>query len=254
MTYDRNKVVQIMKNWVGLKESDGSHKAIIDIYNSISPLPRSYKVKYTDAWCAATVSAAYHKAGYDVIFPSECGCSNMIDKAKKMGIWQENDAYVPSPGDCILYDWQDSGVGDNTGTPDHVGIVEKVEGSNITVIEGNYSDSVKRRVIAVNGKYIRGYVCPKFDSSTSTTTNVTTKGVPNKTPQSIGKVTADLLNVRSGAGKTYANIKTYPQIAKNTVVEICDALTAKDNSTWYYIRINKKTYGFVSAKYISVIS
>ena len=32
-----------------------------------------------------------------------------------MGCWQENDAYVPSPGDAILYDWQDNGIGDNTG-------------------------------------------------------------------------------------------------------------------------------------------
>ena len=40
----------------------------------------------------------------------------------------ENDAYVPSPGDYIFYDWQDSGVGDNKGSSDHVGVGEKVEG------------------------------------------------------------------------------------------------------------------------------
>jgi len=27
-----------------------------------------------------------------------------------------------------MYDWQDSGIGDNTGNPDHVGIVTKVTG------------------------------------------------------------------------------------------------------------------------------
>ena len=62
----------------------------------------------------------------------------------------------------LLYDWQDSGSGDNTGTPDHIGIVEKVASGKITVIEGNYSDMVKRRTITVNGNNIRGFVTPKY--------------------------------------------------------------------------------------------
>ena len=80
-----------------------------------------------------------------------------------MGIWIEADNYIPKPADIILYDWQDSGKGDNTGNPDHIGIVEKISGNTITVIEGNYSNAVKRRQIAVNGRYIRGYIVPKYD-------------------------------------------------------------------------------------------
>ena len=74
---------------------------------------------------------------------------------------------MPPPGDYIFYDWQDNGVGDNTGAADHVGIVEKVAGNTITVIEGNYSNSVKRRTLAVNGRYIRGYGVPKYGSTTA---------------------------------------------------------------------------------------
>ena len=92
----------------------------------------------------------------------ECECQKHIELFKKLGSWQENDAHVPSPGDCIFYDWQDSGVGDNKGAADHVGIVEKVAGNTITVIEGNYSNAVKRRTLAVNGRYIRGYGVPKY--------------------------------------------------------------------------------------------
>lgn len=51
--------------------------------------------------------------------PMEISCYYLIEAAKKMGCWQENDAYVPSPGDGILYAWQDNGIGDNTGNPDH---------------------------------------------------------------------------------------------------------------------------------------
>lgn len=70
----RSKIVNIAIGWIGCKESDGSHKAIIDVYNSHTPLARSYKVQYTDAWCATFVSACSIKAGYTDILPTECGC------------------------------------------------------------------------------------------------------------------------------------------------------------------------------------
>ncbi len=155
--------------WIGCKESDGSHKKIIDVYNYHKPLARSYKVKYTDAWCATFVSACAIKTGMTDIIPTECGCGEMVRLFQKLGEWDENDARVPNPGDIIFYDWQDSGSGDNTGNPDHVGIVEKVSGSTITVIEGNYSDSVKRRTLRVNGRYIRGYGVPKYENATPNT-------------------------------------------------------------------------------------
>ena len=163
----RQKIVGIMQGWVGRKEANGTHKEIIDIYNAHRPLARGYKVKYTDAWCATTVSAAAIAAGMTDIIPTECGCSAMIELFRRMGCWQENDAYRPLPGDFIFYDWQDGSnyaATDNRGAPEHVGMVEKVSGNTITVIEGNYSDSVKRRTIKVNGRYIRGYGVPKYGS------------------------------------------------------------------------------------------
>jgi hypothetical protein len=93
---------------------------------------------------------------------------------KKKGIWEEADDHVPKPGDLIFYDWQDdSGKGDNTGNPDHVGIVEKISGDTIIVIEGNYANSVMRRHIRIGARYIRGYGVPKYTVST-------TEPVPDK--------------------------------------------------------------------------
>ena len=160
----RQKIVSIMQSWVGRKEADGTHKEIINIYNSHKPLARGYKVQYTDAWCATAVSAAAIVADMTDIIPTECGCSAMIELFKKLGCWQEDDSYRPLPGDFVFYDWQDTGAGDNRGAPDHVGVVETVSGNTITVIEGNYSDAVKRRTIQVNGRYIRGYGVPKYSS------------------------------------------------------------------------------------------
>lgn len=164
---DRQNFVNTAASYIGCKESDGSHKKIIDIYNEHTPLARGYKVKYTDAWCATFVSAMAIKCGLTNIIPTECGCGQMIELFQKLGEWQENDAYTPQPGDVIFYDWDDSGSGDNTGWPDHVGIVETISGSTFKVIEGNMSNAVGRRTMTVNGKNIRGYGVPKFTGSSA---------------------------------------------------------------------------------------
>lgn len=164
MSYSRQAVVDLARSWVGKNEADGSYKEIIDIYNSYTgKFPRGTKMQYDWAWCAATWSALAIKLGYTAIMPIEISCRYMIDAAKSMGCWVEKDDYVPAPADAILYDWDDSGAGDNTGSPDHIGMVEYVSGGYIVVIEGNYNNAVKRRTLSINGKYIRGFITPKYD-------------------------------------------------------------------------------------------
>lgn len=159
-----SKVLEQAKAWLGCKESNGTYKPIIDLYNSHKPLARGYKVKYTDEWCATFVSAVAIKVGYTDIIPTECSCAKMIELLKAIDSWVETDSVIPEPGWLILYDWEDNGTGENMGRPNHIGIVEKVSGNTITVIEGNHDESVKRRTLAVNGKYIRGYGAPKYDA------------------------------------------------------------------------------------------
>lgn len=160
----RSHVVATAEKYLGSKESDGSHKPIIDLYNSHRPLARGYAVTYTDAWCATYVSAVAIACGLTDIMPTECSCSQMIQLYKKLGRWQEKDSYVPKLGDVVMYDWGDSGSGDNTGSPDHVGIVAYISGNSMKIIEGNISNSVAYRALSVNGKYIRGYCLPDYAS------------------------------------------------------------------------------------------
>ena len=148
-------MIKQAKKWIGKKESNGTHKVIIDIYNEQLELPRGYKVKYTDSWCACFVSACAIMRGVD--FPMECGCGEMVKKFQARGQWIEDDTYIPKAGDIIFYDWDDNGKGDNKGWSDHTGIVEAVKGDTITIIEGNYDNAVKRRKIKVNDRFIRGY-------------------------------------------------------------------------------------------------
>ena len=185
-----SKVVAQAQAWVGLKESDGSHKQIIDIYNSHKPLARGVKMEYDWAWCATFVSSVAIKLGYTDIIPTECSCSKMIALLKNLGSFVETDSYIPSPGDFLFYDWQDTNpAAENMNDPDHVGIVEKVSGNTITVIEGNYSKSVKRRTLEVNGKYIRGYGVPKYDAESAT----------EEAPKAESSVTVKLSVLRKGA-------------------------------------------------------
>lgn len=180
-----SKVVAQAQAWLGAKEGEGSHKAIIDVYNAHKPLARGYQVTYKDEWCATTVSAVAIKLGYTDIIPTECSCSKMIELFKKLGSWVEDDSRTPNPGDIIFYDWEDDGKGDNKNGPNHVGIVEKVSNGVITVIEGNHDgtdadriDGVERREIKVNGKYIRGYGVPKYDAEPKVEKKPATKKAP----------------------------------------------------------------------------
>ncbi len=160
--YSRNTYIEQMRHYIGAKDGNALHKEIIATYNSYVPHPRGHKLNEKDAWCAGTVSACAIAVGYTDIIPIECSCTKMIELANQKGIWNENDAYVPKVSDLILYDWEDNGIGDCKGQPNHIGAVESVVNGMITVIEGNYGGECKRRTLPINGRYIRGYICPKY--------------------------------------------------------------------------------------------
>lgn len=162
-----NDIVNQARAWLGKNEVDGSFKEIIDVYNSHKPLARGYAVKYTDEWCSTFASAVSIKCGATSIFPTECGCEKHIELFKALDSWIEDESITPKAGDVIFYDWDDNGIGDNKGYADHVGIVESVLNGVITLIEGNNSSAVRRRTIAVNGRFIRGYGRPKYTGESS---------------------------------------------------------------------------------------
>ena len=76
-------------------------------------------------------------------------------------------------------------------------------------------------------------------------------GSLNRTPQWVGKVTADVLNVRTWAGTNNPLIKSWPKLGNGNLVDVCDSVNAADGSLWYYIRIDGRIYGFVHSAYIA---
>ena len=147
----RQEVINIAQNM--------THEDAIKIYNSQDKLPRGYKMTMTASWCCAWASAVLIKAGVE--FSPECSCNELIKL--NQDIWVEDDNYIPKIGDLVLYDWQDTGVGDNKGSADHVGIVCEINSTGFKVIEGNMSNKVGYRTLKYNGKFIRGFITPHYE-------------------------------------------------------------------------------------------
>lgn len=172
----RNKLVDAAGQYVGTRQGSPGHGEIVTLYNSYTPHPRGYALTVTDPWCAGFVSAMAVRCGLTAVIPVECSCSKMLALFRQMDRWVEQDDYVPGPGDIIFYDWGDNGTGDNSGAPDHVGIVQHHESGLIRVIEGNLRQAVGCRELNVNGKYIRGYGVPDYASLADPRTCIVRKG------------------------------------------------------------------------------
>lgn len=209
----REEVVKTINNLKG----ESGHQKVVDVYNAQKPLPRGYKLQMKDPWCAATVTAVFLMNGYNDI--AECSCPVMVKKAKDLGIWVEDDAFTPQIGDVIMYDWQDSGKGDNLGTPDHVGIVISVTKNKIMVREGNKNKTLGNRDVTVNQACIRGYITPPYEADTGIkddelinppSDTVKPQETAQTKPQGYYKVggvytikVRSALNVRQGASRNY---------------------------------------------------
>lgn len=164
----RAKIVAVAKSYIGTCGGSSAHADILHYFNSVKPM--GYTAHKSDPWCAEFASAcaiqAFGKTAAKRFFPLSAACVYIINKAMDMNIWVESDKYIPEAGDWILYDWNDSGKGDNKGQPDHVGIVEYYKAGYIHVIEGNMGaepGKCGRRKLRIDGRYIRGFVTPDYD-------------------------------------------------------------------------------------------
>lgn len=200
----RAEVVKIAKSYKGCKKGSAKHHNLVDVFNSEKP--HGEVGNYTCPWCAITWTAVMLMAGMDQKHaPHSYNCGRLVSDAQKIGAWVENDAYVPSPGDGIIYNWSDSGSGDCKSGADHVGIVVSVSGKTIKMIEGNKSttNACGEREIKVNSRYIRGYIVPKYEDAKP----VAPSKPDAKPTYVIGKTytikAKSGLNVRKGAGKSY---------------------------------------------------
>ncbi len=230
----RQKVADIINAWVGATKGTPKHLDILEVYNNHRPLARGYKVQVKDAYCATTVSAAYIRAGIAEYTGTECGVEKYTKVAKKLGIWVESDANTPRIGDACVYDWDDNGKGDCTGAGDHIGIVTKVSAGSFVVTEGNMSGGkVGKRTMKINGRYIRGFICPDFAAIAQKLGGTSTGAVQGNTGAS---------SKAKGAAHTVAAGDTLGKIAARygTTVDALAAINGIKNKN--VIRVGQVIY------------
>lgn len=141
--------IDLAKNFLGVKEGSAQHNYIINYYNdNVRPLPRGYKVKLTDSWCATFVSFIMFKCNA-INAPYECSAQKMKELAIKKGLYHRGN---PKPNDIIFYSWSN-----NNSICNHVGFVNHVWARDLETIEGNKDDKVGIRRVNKNSTTILGY-------------------------------------------------------------------------------------------------
>lgn len=112
------------------------------------------------AWCDAFYDwCLYQAAGRDGAYAQKAQCQTGDCGA---GCWYSAQYYMaqgrfyttgPKPGDQIFFN-----------DFEHTGLVERVEGTVITTIEGNTGNAVARRTYQIGSKSIDGFGRPRYDS------------------------------------------------------------------------------------------
>lgn len=135
-------------------------------------------------------------------------------------------------------------------------VLGKINKGNRVEINGEKSGAWTRiKVVGIGiGWAATKYLAVDGLKNTAATATVIAKKQDKNQRLCTGQVTASSLNVRTWAGAEYPNIKKYPTLSKGNKVDIMNfTQKASDGSSWYYIRIAGKYFGFVSAKYIKKI-
>ncbi|UOZ05209.1 CHAP domain-containing protein [Amycolatopsis sp. WQ 127309] len=119
--------------------------------------PGSNKNPYgpTAAWCSSFATAMWRKAGVKIpILPFS---GDVYHWGQENGhAYGKNSLHDARPGDVLIF-----GTGpQNTTTSTHIGIVEKVEGDKVTMIEGNSGDAVRRNTHTLSSSTFYGGVHP----------------------------------------------------------------------------------------------
>ncbi|WP_103344008.1 CHAP domain-containing protein [Amycolatopsis sp. CA-126428] len=109
----------------------------------------------TAAWCSSFATAMWRKAGVKIpVLPFS---GDVYHWGERNGhAYGKHALHEAKPGDVLIF-----GTGpQNTSTSTHIGIVEKVEGNQVTMIEGNSGDAVRRNTHTLSASTFYGGVHP----------------------------------------------------------------------------------------------
>lgn len=153
------------ESFVGMRENSQQFKQFVNGYNTIKPLPRGYRLKCSDEWCAAFLSYLSFKRGSLAALPAECSCVQMRKKLLENGateIKAKSDTDLKA-GDIVFYRFKKA-------SPTHVGIIDSyprvsgVKGRMWKVLEGNKNETVDFRYIHFNDKTVHSFIRPAWEN------------------------------------------------------------------------------------------
>ena len=171
-------------------------------------------------------------------------CQSVTRHAKQKGTWHS----TPKKGALIIF---------RNGL--HIGSVNSYDTTYVYTNEGNTSSApgvvanggaCRNKKFKLTDSAIDGYVWIDYGTTEDLKSTETAVQL-SKVPKWVGMVNTAELNVRSWPGKENPTIKKYPYLAQHNLIDVCDTIKAADGSTWYYVRIVNKYYGFVAARYIT---
>ena len=153
-----DSIIETARSYLGTSEGSAKHKEIIDLYNR-ARYSDAYQMTMNDPWCCAFVVAVFEKCGMADIIPGYAACDQMISIFTKWGRYYSRSVRSVRAGDIIFYNWN----GDLSS--DHVGIVVQNRFGELSVIEGNKSDTVAYRTIGSMDSCVLGYGVPNYEAT-----------------------------------------------------------------------------------------
>ncbi len=186
------KVLDLAKSEVGYHEKMNKNNLDDKTANSgsgnytkygrdLDNIPNFYNGKKNGyAWCDQFVDWLFYKCfGADIAMKMLCqpersagaGCMYSAQYFRNNGRYTQ----TPQAGDQVFFY-------DSAGQINHTGIVESVNGSIVTTIEGNSSDQVQRRTYQLGTGYIAGYGRPKWELANKGSAPIDPTPTPTPTP------------------------------------------------------------------------
>ncbi len=134
------KILDVARNELGFEEGPGDE-------NKYGP---------SAAWCSSFATWVWRESGVDI--PSLPFTGDVYTWGDERGLaYDSSNLSQTRPGDVLLF-----GTGpESTSTSTHIGIVESVDGDQVTLIEGNSSDRVQRVTHSLSSGKFYGGVHPQ---------------------------------------------------------------------------------------------
>lgn len=154
----RDKIVEIAENEIGYIEKNSDKDLDSKTLNAGTKDYTKYGKWFGSnpgPWCSKFVCWVYYKADCLNLIKKTAGCSTLLSFFKNNKEFQPR-GYRPEKADIVFINWS------SKTSPDHVGIIKKVDDKRIYTIEGNRANKVAEASYLLTDTRIIGYGTPKF--------------------------------------------------------------------------------------------